>query len=341
MILILDNETYKNKEKEIYELFKKNGNLVDVIYTAYEDALIRKVCKWKYIGEILLHLLYWFKSFRYALTIMRNNKPTTIICVNPIVGSFLGLLNREKKFKIILCGFIFEPKSNKLYYNTRKLFVNFIIKGIYKIVVYSKHEIKYYKKIFKNGDFEFVQYGIDYESKETYINPLLKQPFIVSGGRSNRDYKTLLDAYQLVYKKMDIALFIATRPVVVQGLNTSGVTILKDVVIETFGSMLEQSLMVIVPLADRDVSAGHLVILEALQRNRIVIVNKIDSILDYVSEDQVVFFESENVEDLCNKIIYVLENYKEIKAQYCFNTNYYKNNFTFICYIERLIKIAQ
>lgn len=50
--------------------------------------------------------------------------------------------------------------------------------------------------------------------------------------------------------KMDIALFIATRPVVVQGLNTSGVTILKDVVIETFGSMLEQSLMVIVPLAD-------------------------------------------------------------------------------------------
>lgn len=61
--------------------------------------LIRKACKWKYIGEILLHLLYWFKSFRYALTIMRNNKPTTIICVNPIVGSFLGLLNREKNLR--------------------------------------------------------------------------------------------------------------------------------------------------------------------------------------------------------------------------------------------------
>lgn len=341
IILILDKEEYRNKEQEINNVFEANELDVNIIYTKYEDALIRMVCKWKYVGEILLHLLYWLKSFLYAIKIYFNyiSNNTNIITINPIVGVFLGLLNRKNKYEIILCGFLFEPKRNKFYYSLRKKIVKFFLKGIKYVVVYSKKEVEYYKNIFPSAHFIFVPYGIDYDNKKLYKGELPNN-YIFSGGRSNRDFKTLINAHEILSEQYKISLCIATRPVVLQDIEQKKAIILKDVVLESFGSSMEKSKFIILPLIETEISAGHQVLLEALERNMIIIVSSIDAVKDYVDENQVIFYNPNDVIDLYEKMKYVLENYEVVRNLYLENNKYYMDNYTFINFVNRLAKIG-
>ena len=335
IILVFDKEEYRKKENYFVELFENKDAEVKIYYTKYEDWLIRLVCKWKYTGEILQHILYWFKSFNYGIRIYFSNKTANIICINPIVGIFLGMLNRKKKFNIILCGFLFEPKSNRIYYALRRKLVSIFLSGITEVVVYSKKEVSYYNSMFKSK-FVFVPYGIDYNADGEYKG-VLPDCYIFSGGRSNRDYYTIIEAFNKLKNEYDIDLCIATRPAVVQNINTENVTILKDVVLETFGSAMEYSKLVVISLIETDISAGHQVLLEALERNKIIIINRINAVEDYVSDSNVIFFESENAYDLLLKMKYVIDNYQNVVKQYSHNKDYYFENYTFAKFIERLI----
>ena len=335
-IIVLDSERYKSKEKTIRDLFEENVKN-KIYYTEYEDELIRKVCKWKYVGEILLHILYWVKSFRYAKKIYKENNGGKIITINPIVGIFLGILNKNHKYEILLSGFLFEPKNNQIYYKFRIWFVKKAINGIDKLIVYANKEVQYYRNIFKMDKFTFVPYGIDFDIHEPYVGKL-PETFIFSGGRSNRDYHALINAYNLLGVE-EIKLCIATRPSVVQQEDLSQIILLKDVVLETFGSAMEKAKFVVLPLKETDISAGHQVLLEALERNQIIIVSDIDAVKDYVSSEQVIFFESGNSDALCQTMRFVLENYDEVKQKYSQNREYYLNNYTFVNFFRRLVNL--
>ncbi|BCN32283.1 glycosyltransferase [Anaeromicropila herbilytica] len=335
IILILDKMDYKKKEPELKKLFTTQQN-VKIYYTEYEDSLSRKVCKWKYVGEFLFHILYWWKSFRYAVKIYKNNDSAKVICINPIVGSFIGMLNKKGKFSITLAGFLFEPKKSNLYYSIRKKLVSKFLNNINNIVVYAKNEVNYYEKIFKVNNFKFVRYGIDYEAHDKYSG-VLPNNYIFSGGRSNRDYHTLIEAYNRIREEVQLNLCIATRPVVLQHENISHIEVLKDVVLENFGSAMESAKFVVLPLVETEISAGHQVLLEALERNMVVLVNRIKAVEDYVTDSQVVFYESENPQELSKTIKYVNDNYEEVKEKFKNNREYYLNNYTFTRFIERLL----
>lgn len=336
IILILDSERYKKKEKQIRSSFSEN-TILKIYYTEYEDALIRRVCKWKYIGEILLHLLYWIKSYRYAKKIYKENKCGRIITINPIVGIFLGLLNKKKEFEIVLSGFLFEPKNNKIYYRIRRWYVKKAIGGINRVVVYANREVDYYRKLLNVDKFSFVPYGIDYDAHEQYKG-VLPDSYVFSGGRSNRDYHTLIEAYNAL-KTDSIELCIATRPAVIQNEDLSKVILLKDVVLETFGSAMEKAKFVVLPLKETEISAGHQVLLEAMERNQIIIVSDIEAVKDYVNSDHVIYYKPGNRDDLCAAMKYVINHYDEVKQRFCHNREYYQNNYTFLAFLQRLVEI--
>lgn len=340
VILILDKMAYREYENEYMTVLKEKYDAAQIVYTEYEDNVIRKVRGWRYVGSMLQHLLYWMKSLNYANKIMKM-QAADIICINPIVGIFLGLMNSKKrKFNITFCGFLFEPKKSKVYYNARKWVVNRALKGVKNAVVYASQEVEYYEKIFEiKNKFRFVQYGIDYLVENKYSKELPKS-YIFSGGGSNRDYKTLFEAYKLGKAQHLLPpLYIATLPKCVADLDTSGIKILTDVVLETFGDVERQSDFVILSLKDTEISAGHQVMLEALKNNCIVIINRISAVEDYVNDDQVVFFESGNAEDLKDKVIYLISHYDEMKKKFKDNSKYYRENFTFSALLNRLIEL--
>lgn len=339
VVLILDKMDYKENEKNYLDTLKSKYRYVDIVYTEYEDALIRKVRRIKYIGSVLQHVLYWIKSLNYAKKIMKMNS-SDVICINPIVGIFLGMMNKENKFDITMCGFLFEPKNNKAYYEARKKIVNKALRKIKNVVVYANQEVDYYENIFPGlNKFHFVQYGIDYLTENKYSG-FLPKSYIFSGGGSNRDYATLFKAYEMVSKERNVEpLVIATLPKCVENLDTSYVSIITDVVLETFGDVEKRSDFVVLSLKDTDISAGHQVMLEALKNNCVVIVNRIKAVEDYVDEKQVLFFESGNVDDLKNKIEFVLEHYKEMKEKFSKNSEYYREHYMFTSLLDRLMKL--
>lgn len=335
-VLILDKIEYsKFHDKYIKLLLEKYGEAT-IYYTEYEDFIIRAVRKIPIIGKVLHHLLYWFKSFRYAINIYRDSKKSTIICINPLVAIFLAILNNNR-YKLIMCGFLFEYKKNPLYYNLRKLIVKYALNRLDLAVVYAKQEEEYYNKIFEyNGKFKFVKYGIDYLVDNTY-EKTLPHKYLFSGGGSNRDYKTLIEAYNTISEEINIPLCVATLPYCIQGLDTSKIKLLTDVVLENFGFVMKNSEIVILSLKETEISAGHQVMLQALSKGVPIIVNDIKAIRDYVSEDNVIFFESGNKDDLAQKIIYVLNNIDQIAKSSKRNIELYLQEYSFDRLLSRLI----
>lgn len=304
-LLVIDIELDKKREKLILDFMKERlGGENHIIFTSYEDNVIRKVRNWKFIGSALQHLLYWHKSYRYTKKILKA-KYDNIFCINPIVGIFLGLKN--KHCRIVLGGFLFESKKNLLYLFLRKRITTKSLKKIEKIAVYGSSEVEYYRQIFDLDNFTFIRYGSDFKYSGEYINDKLPDSYVFSGGGSNRDYFTLIDAYN---RGCSLPLIIATQPWRLTGMNLKKITVLDDVVIENFGSVLRKAKVLVLSLRNETISAGHMVMLEAMSLGVPIIVNDIPAIKDYVNEDEVYFYESQNVEQLN----WILNNIKKLDA---------------------------
>lgn len=338
-MLVMDKECYSNRNQEFIKLME---DLVPgdntIVHTSYEDDLIRKVRNYKYIGLTLQHLLYWKKSYDYAKNIMNQNVDT-IYCINPIVGIFLGLFNRKKeKKRILLGGFLFEPKKNKIYYNIRKWFAKLSLKGIDKAIVYGKKEVDYYYKIFKLDVFMFIKYGIDFDPDYKYTNTILPEHYFFSGGGSNRDYETLINAYNHCSNKK-AKMIIATQPWRLIQLDTSKIIVLSDVVVENFGDVLERSDVLVLSLNDANISAGHMVMFQAMSLGIPVIVNDISAIRDYVNDESVVFYPSRDM----NALIKCLNEFGEMKEEYhqiaANAKRLYENELTYSLFLKRFLSI--
>lgn len=335
-LLILDRYGYKLNEEKYKKIVLDKYDEVEIIYTKYEDFIIREVRNWPYIGNLLMHILRWIKSMNYALKALRYTNVDRIICLNPVVGFFLGLLNLRNK-KIIFAGFLFENKKNKLYYYVRKRLTKISIKKIEKVICYSSLEVQKYKKIFKlEKKFFFIPYGIDYMNQKSYIGRELPEKYIFSGGGSNRDYKTLIEAYKLLNKKEK--LIIATQPWRLDEIKIDDIIVLSDVVNETFGDVMAKSELLVLSLKNTEVSAGHMVMLQAMSLGVPILVNDIPAIRDYVDEDVVEFYNSGDFIELKNKIQKVLvDKSKDIKAKRA--KELYYSKYTSFALIKQLIDI--
>lgn len=120
-----------------------------------------------------------------------------------------------------------------------------------------------------------------------------------SGGGSNRDYNTIVKAVEKT--KNSLPFVIATQPWRVPK-HDEKITVLDDVVVETFGDVLGKSEALVLSLKDVDVSAGHMVMLQAMSLGVPIIVNDIPSVRDYVDESSVLFYKSGDFNQLASII---------------------------------------
>ena len=332
-LLVLDKVEYQTREKEFLDMMEQYvGGENQIIYTSYEDGTIRKVRNFRYVGAALQHILYWKKSWHYAKEIAQKHYDN-IYCVNPIVGLFLGLLNQQCNRKIILGGFLFEPKDNKVYYSLRKNFARKSLKGIETAVVYGSHEVEYYKNIFGDvTNFKFLKYGIDFDESMNYTKQPLPDRYYFSGGGSNRDYETLIKAYNNDSVKQ-LPLVIATQPWHLDGMDTGDITVLSDVVVEDFGDVLKRANALVLSLKDSDVSVGHMVMFQGMKLGVPIIVNDIPAIRDYVDESMVTFYKTKD----CSGLGKILKSYTPELEKANAAKETYEKGLTFSAFLKRFI----
>jgi glycosyltransferase involved in cell wall biosynthesis len=119
----------------------------------------------------------------------------------------------------------------------------------------------------------------------------------------------------------------------------SNFEILYNVRIDTFGSFLEKSLFVVIPLKNILLSAGHMVLLEAMFRGKNIIITDIPSVRDYVDDDMVFFYKADDPKDLAEKIEYLYSNRNNNvvlqKARYA--KSIFHKTYSFKSFLKRIL----
>ena len=345
VLIVLDSYKYVTKENVIRSELEQFCN-PSFYYTDYENKLIRFFHGIKGIGNFLSHIAYWTASLFSAIKIFhRMEDHGSKIFINPLVGIFycflLALL--KKNDDVCIAGFLFVEKQNKLYLSWREKFVNFSYARANKIIVYSSNEVGHYSQRFPllASKFKFIKYGRDYDifKENEYLS---NEKYVASGGSSNRDFNTLACALDhLEKKKVAVKCKIATRPGAdILQCSPSNLEILYDIRLDKFGSFLDKSLFVVIPVKNSGVSGGHMALLEAMSRGKLIIVTDIPGVRDYVDEENVIFYKPEDSIDLAGKIEYVLTNLNdEFLLEKAENAKkLYFEKYHFCALVNRLVK---
>lgn len=345
-LIVLDSFEYKETQ---YALEASINDLCrpKFVYTKYENSVTERFQRMKFIGAFFTHITYWFLSLKFAFSILKYRNVSSIIFINPIVGIFYSGITRLFHFKqsLTIAGFLFEKKKNRFYYYIRKKIVEYCFAKVKNIVVYGQDEIESYSDEFPSlkDKFRFILYGKDFHYK-TIKKFHYPKRYIASGGRSNRKFETLCKAFSLF--KLDIDNYdclIATRPeCVTPDMKKTEVKFVYGIVLNQFGEFIKGADFFVLPLRNIRLSAGHMVMMEAMSLKIPVIVTDIPAIRDYVNDTHVFFYKADDAESLCETMKFVSKNRNNeiVKSKIVNAFNLYESKYSFKALLRRLILVS-
>lgn len=263
-----------NKDWKFKDVLEKETNLKwKVIETVSNNERKNK------LSNIIRYLKYFLCPFSIFLD---KEKYKNIIAWQQFYGliyAFYCRLFHSKKYnKLVVMTFIYKKKDGmigKIYYK----FMKYIVQSKYidKFVCFSKKECEDYSTIFNvpKEKFEFCTLGIEKINVEENVK---NEKFILSCGRSNRDYEFLYETL----KNTEYNVRILSDECNLK--NTKNITIYNNVFGEEFYKMLSESYLVVIPLVNENISSGQLVVLQAMQMGKPVIVINSITIADYIQD---------------------------------------------------------
>ena len=273
---------------------KKNGIFIDMPAIKpweFAQGVEEKTrTKWEVISYVsndrsskLMEILRYCKYFYYAFKIfIHRNKYANIVAWQQFYGLLLAFYCRlfgvKKQFSLIVMTFIYKRKHGLLG-NIYHSFMQFALNNKYidKIIVYSQNEVNYYSKLFSKTDkFVFIPLGINNITNFQIDEKLERQKYILSVGRSNRDYQFLYETLK------DTEFIVKILSGTVNQPPTNNIEIYTKVFGQEMFHYLNNCFCVVIPLADTKISSGQLVALQAMQLGKPIIFTESDGIADYV-----------------------------------------------------------
>lgn len=217
--------------------------------------------------------------------------------------------------------FIYKEKSGfvgKIY----RCFIRYSLgaKCLKKLFVFSPSECDYYSKLL-NVDislFVSIDLGVEDYCKD-YRFDLNSEKYYLSVGRSNRDYRYLIDNWNDSYGRLKIItdLLIDT--------DKESVSIIKNCYDQDYYDILKDCYALIVPLEDTNISSGELVTIQANMFGKPVIASYNITLRNYI-EDGVNGYmcDKERFEEYMD----ILEN-KDTYRKMCFDSReFYMNRYS-------------
>jgi glycosyltransferase involved in cell wall biosynthesis len=245
-----------------------------------------------------------------------------------IFALYCNLLHVKKCNRLVVATFIYRPKSGvagRIYYRFMKYLVN--SPYIDQIICFSSTEPEYYKKIFdvKRDVFTYVPFAIGdvrpYMEQEEPVKP--EEKFILSVGKSNRDYDFLVRA--LSDSPYQVRILSDTYSCEKHGNN---IRIYDNVFGQDYLKMLSKCYLVVVPLEDVHISAGQFVFLQSMMFGKPVIVTESDTVGDYIEDGCNGFIIKKEKDALLDKVKELYEDealYETIRSN---GRNVYKEKYS-------------
>ena len=220
----------------------------------------------------------------FPLSILSRNTKT-LVSWQQFYGIFYLFYNKlfkiNKDVAVTIMTFIFKERGGllgKLY----KAFVSFSIDSpnLQNIVVFSRNEVQYYSLLFPKAHdkFKFVPLGMEYITGLSIDEQLREEKYIFTAGSSNRDYDFLISLLNNTDYKMKIAC---------HGLHKEhggNIEILQNVHGDAMYRYLYNCEIVVIPLQNLEVSSGQLMLLQAMQMGKPIIVSNNKGVYDYIED---------------------------------------------------------
>ncbi|MBL8484252.1 MAG: glycosyltransferase family 4 protein, partial [Rhodocyclaceae bacterium] len=127
----------------------------------------------------------------------------------------------------------------------------------------------------------FVAYGRSTPKSPEELPGALPEAYFFAGGTSNRDYATLVEAF----RGLSVRLVIACHPADLAGLELPpNVKAVHGAYGERFNDLLEGARAVVLPIRETGVSAGQLVLIDAMRAGKACVVTSGSCMEDYVDD---------------------------------------------------------
>lgn len=245
------------------------------------------------------------KFFLFPLKVLfHRNKLGTILSYQQFYGLifafYCDLLHLKKKNRLIVTTFIYHPKQGwkgRLY----RWFVRRAVcsKALDRIVCFSSAEPSYYAQLLDAPPekFVYVPLGIGDLGRYSETPPPPSQRFVLSAGKSNRDYDFLVDALKDTPYRVRILSDTYLRRDAGENIQ-----VYDDVFGEDYYNMLAECYCVVVPLQDIHISAGQFVFLQSMMFGKPIITTRSDTVTDYITDGENGFIISKNSAELREKL---------------------------------------
>lgn len=248
-------------------------------------------------GGMMRYLFYFFFPLKFVFVRKRYDVVMgwqQFFALN--FAFWLRLLGLKSDNRIVVMTFIYKDKKGfigRIYY--RYIRYCLTCQNIAKVICHSSSEVSYYNRLFgqSEGLMQFVPLGIE---PLDYAHDAKKGDYVFSTGRSNRDYPFLVKALGNTSFRLKIACEDDFETL------SSNVEIVHDCYGDDMYSLMRDCFCVCIPLRDTEMSSGQLVVLQAMQFGKPVIVTRSNGVADYVIDGYNGFLIENDRDELLAKL---------------------------------------
>lgn len=203
---------------------------------------------------------------------------------------FMLLRNRTK---FVLPGFIYTRRKSAFLNRLRHAYYSIVLRQVSYVICHSTLEVSRYPRMFPttNAKFIFQYWGGHLVHRDRLLEQgsrsearLLNQTaYAVAAGRSGRDYPTLFEGWQDVDFNLRI---VCDAVAAVPTRMPKGASLVTNCYGEAYLRELAGALFVIIPLVPSDISAGQMVLVQAMALGKACIITRTPTTIDYVEHEQ-------------------------------------------------------
>lgn len=240
---------------------------------------------------------YAYKSY-LSMTRRKNSSLADIVVVGSdmeAIGCILARAITRTTSKIVLTGFIYTPRKNPILRILRKFYFKLILSQLDGVICYSNHETNLYREIFrlKKTKFTAIHFGGNVSvpsgtSRTSHSTPR----YIVSAGRSGRDYQLLCDSVR--DSPFEVHIICDANFAIDRIDFPNNVKMLRNCYGKDYLNELTNAELVVLPLKNDGISSGQMVLVDAMALAKTVIITRTSTTIEYGQHMKTCFFISPN-----------------------------------------------
>lgn len=284
----------------------------------------------------------WF-ALRAAIRSMlvSDLQPDVVVVWTHIEALIAGLVRAARQrrgVKIVLVGFILTQRAGRLHRWLRDRYFGAVFRIVDMAVVHSSVERERYSAAFPRVHWVFIPWGSNIEAVPQANGQAAQElRTVLSAGRSGRDYRTFYRAFAT--GPFD-ARIVCDMPSALDGCVSSPfITVLDRCHGTAYVRELLAASVVVIPLAVGDISAGQMVLMQAMQLGKPIVITRTATIVDYLTPDHdALFVEADDAKALFGAVERLLSD-KETASRLGANAvATFANRFTLQAMVTSLVR---